>query len=156
MVGAEPVRRYSAARTLVLDPEGRALLLRWIDPEDGRAVWFTPGGGIEGGETPGAAALRELFEETGLRVADPGPCLMRLRTRSPRVIRDEHHFLVRAAGPLPPPPLPDPGTVGHRWWELAELERSRELFHPRNVAELVRRALGAVPAEPLQVEYELG
>ncbi len=34
---------------------------------DGRQYETLPGGSLEEGESPGAAALRELFEETGLR-----------------------------------------------------------------------------------------
>jgi 8-oxo-dGTP pyrophosphatase MutT (NUDIX family) len=32
--------------------------------------WITPGGGIDPGETPREAAVRELYEETGLRVTE--------------------------------------------------------------------------------------
>lgn len=32
-------------------------------------IWGLPGGGVEPGETPEAAAIREAFEETGLNVA---------------------------------------------------------------------------------------
>lgn len=51
---------------LLLDDEGRLLLVRGHDPHDpDRSFWFTPGGGLEGGEDYAQAAVRELVEETG-------------------------------------------------------------------------------------------
>jgi putative (di)nucleoside polyphosphate hydrolase len=50
----------------VLDTTGRVLLLRRADHPD---AWQLPQGGIEPGETPTAAAWRELAEETGLSAA---------------------------------------------------------------------------------------
>jgi ADP-ribose pyrophosphatase YjhB (NUDIX family) len=35
--------------------------------EAGRVVWTLPGGGVEFGESPEVAVIRELAEETGLR-----------------------------------------------------------------------------------------
>ncbi len=41
-------------------------MMRGHDPhQPARSFWFTPGGGREGDETPRAAAVRELAEETG-------------------------------------------------------------------------------------------
>ena len=55
-----------AVRVLCLDADGRILLMHWADPHDGSRLWELPGGGIDPGETPLAAARRELVEETGL------------------------------------------------------------------------------------------
>lgn len=49
--------------TLVFDEADRVLLVEHGDT--GR--WVAPGGGIEPGETPADAAVREMEEETGLR-----------------------------------------------------------------------------------------
>ena len=46
-----------------------------------RFWWFTIGGGIEEGEDPRSAAVREVFEETGIELAPDdlvGPVLYRL------------------------------------------------------------------------------
>jgi 8-oxo-dGTP pyrophosphatase MutT (NUDIX family)/GNAT superfamily N-acetyltransferase len=55
-----------AARVLCLDEHDRVLLMRWWDPTDGYVLYEPPGGGIEAGEEPTEAALREWAEETGL------------------------------------------------------------------------------------------
>lgn len=56
-----------AARVLLVDERQRLLLLRSVDPADGSVFWFPPGGGIEPGEDATAAAVREVWEETGLQ-----------------------------------------------------------------------------------------
>lgn len=49
---------------LTFDADGRVLLVRHAESHD----WTTPGGMIEPYETPADAAVREMWEETGLHV----------------------------------------------------------------------------------------
>ncbi|MFF4651257.1 NUDIX hydrolase [Streptomyces sp. NPDC001380] len=67
--GALPAgHTVTTAFVLALDGAGRTLLTRVDRP--GRS-WEVPGGHLDPGEPPHAAAARELAEETGLE-ADPG------------------------------------------------------------------------------------
>ena len=76
------VRLPAAVMVVVLDAPGQHVLLAWRH----RWVpdlwsWELPGGLLEDGESPEAAAQRELLEETGYRVHD----LRRLLTYEPEV-----------------------------------------------------------------------
>ena len=65
---SSPVDRTRvAAYALVRDGDGRILLCH-IAPAVGIGdIWTLPGGGVDFGESPEQAVLRELSEETGLR-----------------------------------------------------------------------------------------
>ncbi len=66
------MKQRVAVRVLLRDEQGAFLLFRDSDPGlPGVAWWMTPGGGIDAGETPVAAAVRELAEETGIVVTPP-------------------------------------------------------------------------------------
>lgn len=71
-----------AARTAVLDPEGRVFLLCYDNEEVG-VHWAMPGGGLEPGESPREGALREMREETGWDDLTPAPCCAPGSTTSP-------------------------------------------------------------------------
>jgi 8-oxo-dGTP pyrophosphatase MutT (NUDIX family) len=52
---------------VILDPTRRIALIR--KPQFADGIWRPPGGGIKPGEEFAAGAVREAYEETGLRVA---------------------------------------------------------------------------------------
>ena len=55
------------AYAICRDAQGRVLLARCGDGEPEPGAWTLPGGGVEWGEHPDDAVVRELEEETGLQ-----------------------------------------------------------------------------------------
>ncbi len=144
------LRIRPAARAIVLDPDDRILLVRFVFP-GGRTFWATPGGGIEVGETTEDAVRRELAEETGLTDVDVGPVVW-LRLHIVPFIggqwdgQHEHYHLVRAPAFTPQPrhtweQLNAEYVFELRWWGLAELGSADETFAPSRLPELVRSLL---------------
>jgi 8-oxo-dGTP pyrophosphatase MutT (NUDIX family)/GNAT superfamily N-acetyltransferase len=141
-----------AARLLCLTPDNRVLLMHWRDPVDGHQLWEPPGGGIEPGEDPLAAVLREWEEETGL----PAPELAREPTQvsrdafwmGGRVIADEWFYLGRvgAAVDLVPTALTDGEQVSLLGWDWVPMDGLDGLEDPvdPDLPPILARLEGAV------------
>jgi ADP-ribose pyrophosphatase YjhB (NUDIX family) len=59
-------RRQRVAAYVVVGPAADVLLARWTGPRG--PEWTLPGGGLDFGEDPADAAVREVREETGYTV----------------------------------------------------------------------------------------
>lgn len=139
-----------AARILLCDAEKRILLFHFAyddGPLAGADYWGVPGGGVEEGETAEEGAIRELREETGLRVDALGPVVATssydFRLSGGRLVRArDSYFLLRLSEH---PPLSKDGftpeEAAHldqrRWWSLDELAASDENIIPADLAELL-------------------
>jgi 8-oxo-dGTP diphosphatase len=157
------MRERQTARVLLLDPEGRILLMKGRFPYDPDApsVWFTVGGGMEPGESVPQAAAREIAEETGFTDARIGPVVWRsealLYDRKRRPVHFKESFVVAytAGGPLSREgwqPLELEFVDDLRWWTLAELQATEDTVFPEGLAALLPDVLaGRFAAEPLVI-----
>lgn len=145
-----PVPRV-AGRVLLLDSRGRVLLFRGGDPAapERGTFWFTPGGGLEAGETHREGAARELFEETGLR-CDPaaleGPVheeesLFEFATL--RILQHSTFFVLRVDAHDVDVSgfneLESSSIVEHRWWDRGDLRATADPVYPSCLSELLDR-----------------
>lgn len=120
-----------------LDGDGRALFLLI---RDSYKNWGFPKGHLEPGETPDAAALREVNEETGLDD-------LRLRAEIQiidwyfrfrgRLVHKVCHFYLMETGCADTSPQRAEGITACRW---EEFERATELISYENARAVLKRA----------------
>ena len=146
---ASPLRTRASSRLLVLDSSDRVLLFRFAHKSGvlaGQSFWATPGGEIDPGETFETAAIRELFEETGLRVDDVGAevaqrTFVMQMPDGEHVMADERFFVVKAADNALSrehwTELERQVMAEHRWWSRAELAETQEVVFPENLLEML-------------------
>ncbi|WP_199440130.1 NUDIX hydrolase [Umezawaea beigongshangensis] len=137
-----------AARVVMVDGDDRVLLFQGFDPaRPQESFWFTVGGGVEQGEELHEAAVREAFEETGVKLTAEdlvGPVWRRRTVFSfdgETFDADEWFFLAR-----PPEFVVDTSgfdevetrTVQrHRWWTAEELRATEDTVYPLQLAEVL-------------------
>lgn len=152
MTSLEPIARHSA-RVVLVDHRDRVLLFQGWDPHEPERGkwWFTPGGGLDPGETPAQGAARELFEETGLRLepGELGPVVWQ-RTSEFMFVgspyrQEEDFFFARVwAWEVDTSGFTDieKSAMGEaRWWQLDALRATRDTVYPPQLADLMPELL---------------
>lgn len=124
---------------------------------DGRHYFVFPGGGVDEGETLTEAIIREMDEETGLRVT-----VKRKLAEIHFGLSTQHYFLVECVGGEfgsgtgeeytdSDPDDPTQGIYIPTWMPLAELSEHENVY-PADVAKLVINSINAGwPDEPILV-----
>lgn len=156
------VIRRRAARVVCLDPADRVLLIRAADPADASKApwWELPGGGIDPGESPEDACLRELREEAGLAGAVMGPCIWTQHAQFSfggwDFDQHERIHVARSDGlaelPTRLEALEALAFRGQRWWDVAELLDNDEPTVPPRLREFLPPILnGEYPDPPIDI-----
>ena len=129
--------------------DGRVLLTQREDFE----VWCLPGGGVEGGESLAQAALREVEEETGLKVTLTR--LVGIYSR-PWWMGRGQHIVLFTAQPAGGVLTPQPGeVVDVRYFDPRELPEALLWGQKQRIADAIRGIGGSV-ARSQQVAEPFG
>jgi 8-oxo-dGTP diphosphatase len=114
-----PGPRIRCVGAIVTDSDGRLLLVkRGHEPEMGR--WSLPGGRVRPGESDPEAVVREVREETGLRV-EPGRLVGEVERPAPGgAVFDIHDYAATVSGGLL---AAGDDAAGVRWVHPRDLDR---------------------------------
>jgi 8-oxo-dGTP pyrophosphatase MutT (NUDIX family) len=155
----------NAAR-VVLVADGRVLLQHGFDPgrPEAGTWWLTPGGGLNDGESVEDGAVREVFEETGLRLAPAqlGPVIATrvasFEFEHRRFRQSEAFFAVNVEAFTPQhhgwDEVEQRALLDHRWWSVDELRTTAETVYPSELAEVVQAVLDETLTTPIRLSGE--
>ncbi len=166
-----PVIERDVVRVVVQDARGDVLLFRTreLTMPELDYWWELPGGGFNDGETYVGAAVRELREETGIRIGPEqvGPPTWRrtatFRHRASRHLQHEVVAVVHLAAVSPGVnedqrlDYEKEDYVDFRWWAVADIVASTERFYPGRLPELLPDLLaGRAVDEPFELWFVNG
>jgi 8-oxo-dGTP pyrophosphatase MutT (NUDIX family) len=144
-------REFSAGLVLIRRMQGRSWLAAVRPQGKPEGTWALPKGLVDSGEKPAETALREGFEETGIRGrldSKLGDVRYVYTWEGERVFKVVSFFLAHATGGRigELPPGMEREVADARWLPLADAPR---LLAYKGEREMAERALVKLPGDPL-------
>lgn len=125
-LGRQNVREVSAGGLVISSEDKNKVALISHKNRGGRVDWCIPKGHPENNETLEQAAIREVFEETGVEakiVKKLGTISYRFKVGNKRISKTVHHFLMaQVGGELDPNNDPAGEVIDAEWVELDKLQ----------------------------------
>jgi 8-oxo-dGTP pyrophosphatase MutT (NUDIX family) len=168
-VSSLPIRE--SARLVILNERNELFLFHHQDQEPAdpanpilRRYWVTPGGGVDPGEPWEQAALRELWEETGIEGVPLGPWIWSREKIAPMYGQPmrhiERYYLVRVSNVT----IHSGNQLDYeravyqqsRWWPLDAIRQSPDIFYPEGLADFLEPIFhNTIPPAPLALPSTL-
>ena len=142
------MRVRKSARAIVINCKNQIFLFQYMFDylEDSKAIWITPGGSLEEGESFEDALKREVYEELGVQLTKESP---EVYYRNPiytlksgeKVQSVEKFFLVVLEE--------DSFSFNHwtesekkrmlagKWWSMEEIEKSEDEFFTKDILRIM-------------------
>ena len=152
-----------SARAIVINNKNQMFLFQYMFDylEDSKAIWITPGGSLEEGESFEDALKREVYEELGVQLTKESP---EVYYRNPiytlksgeKVQSVEKFFLVVLEE--------DSFSFNHwtesekkrmlagKWWSMEEIEKSEDEFFTKDILRIMMELSdGNFPVQPQEI-----
>lgn len=126
------------------------------------AYWFTPGGGLEKDETEAEAALRELYEETGIEKEDVeiGPIIwygdINLCLYGKNILQQQRYIVIHTKKTditFKNFTEEEKKCINsHRWFSFLDIQNSQETIYPTDLLKYLPPILEKkYPKEPFEI-----
>ncbi|MBQ8798140.1 MAG: NUDIX domain-containing protein [Lachnospiraceae bacterium] len=152
-----------SSRAIVLNKQNQIFLFCYTFDffAENDAIWITPGGALEEGESFEGALKRELFEELGIKITAQAPFVFyrtpMYKLKGGETVRSEERFYLVYC---------DDETFSYngwsenemkkmtagKWWSVEEIKKSSEKFFSEDIVEILERlSAGEILKEPLEI-----